>query len=271
MSSPVGGQSYTHGHAEAVLRSHRARTAANSAGYLLPHLRPGDHLLDVGCGPGTISVDLATLLPQGRVVATDLDETALTETRRLVDERGLANVEVQRADTMALPYDDDSFDVVHAHQVLQHVADPVGALTEMRRVCRSGGLVAARDADYLAMAWYPAVAELDLWRDLYRRVARANGGEPDAGRHLLHWARAAGFRHIESTASVWCFAEPEQRSWWSETWSERVRATRFGAQALERGWADRGTLESIAAGWQSWGAAPDGWFAVLHGGVLCRA
>ena len=49
---------YTHGHHESVLRSHRWRTAANSCAYLLPHLRPDMSLLDVGCGPGTITADL---------------------------------------------------------------------------------------------------------------------------------------------------------------------------------------------------------------------
>ena len=53
---------YTHGHAESVLRSHRARTAGNSAAYLLPLLRPTDRLLDVGSGPGTITADLARLV-----------------------------------------------------------------------------------------------------------------------------------------------------------------------------------------------------------------
>ena len=57
---------YTHGHAESVLRSHRTRTAANSAAYLLPHLAPGQRLLDVGSGPGTITADLATLVAPGR-------------------------------------------------------------------------------------------------------------------------------------------------------------------------------------------------------------
>lgn len=109
---------------------------------------------------------------------------------------------------MDLRFADDTFDVVHAHQVLQHVADPVRALREMHRVCRPGGMVAARDADYAAMTWYPAEPGLEEWLALYRRVARVVGGEPDAGRRLLGWAHAAGFADVTPSASTWLYATP---------------------------------------------------------------
>ena len=117
-------------------------------------------------------------------------------------------MDFRTGDVHALDFADGTFDVVHAHQVLQHVADPVQALREMRRVCRPGGVVAARDSDYAAMTWYPAVPELDEWLALYQRVARHNGGEPDAGRRLLAWARAAGFADVDrATAGTWCYAD----------------------------------------------------------------
>ena len=261
---------YTHGHHASVLRSHRWRTAENSAAYLLGRLRPGVSLLDLGCGPGTITVDLAAVVAPGDVTAVDSAPDVLEEAGRLATERGLGNVTFAVADVHALPYADGAFDVVHAHQVLQHVTDPVRALGEMRRVCAEGGIVAARDADYAAMTWYPDVPALDEWLSLYRRVARANGGEPDAGRRLVSWARRAGFRDVTSTASVWCFADPEDRAWWSGTWAERVVRSAFAERALSGGHATRDDLERISAGWRAWGAEEDGWFAVLHGEIICR-
>ncbi|WP_369183227.1 methyltransferase domain-containing protein [Streptomyces sp. Y1] len=262
---------YTHGHQEAVLRSHRSRTAADSAGYLLPELRPGQALLDVGCGPGTITADLAELVgPQGRVVAVDASAEVLARAAEHVAGRGLANVALECADVHRLPYRDGEFDVVHAHQTLQHVADPVAALRELRRVTAPGGVVAVRDVDYASMTWYPEVPELGRWLELYRQVARANGGEPDAGRRLLSWARAAGFAEVTASATTWTFATPERRDWWGGMWADRVTGTAFGRTAVERGFADRAELERIAAGWREWSAAGDGWFAMLHGEILAR-
>jgi SAM-dependent methyltransferase len=184
---------YTHGHHESVLRSHSWRSVENSAAYLLPELRAGRSVLDVGCGPGTITLDLARRVAPATVVGIDTSADVLDGPRRMAA-RAALDVRFEVADIYRLDIPDGSFDVVHAHQVLQHVPDPVEALRSMRRVCAPGGVVAARDADYAAMTWYPRVPELDRWLELYRRIARANGGEPDAGRRLLGWAQVAGVR-----------------------------------------------------------------------------
>ena len=124
----------------------------------------------------------------------------------------MSNVSFAVEDVHALSFADGSFDVVHAHQVLQHVADPVRALREMARVARPGGIVAARDGDYGGFLWYPEIPELDDWLRLYSIAARANGGEPDAGRRLLSWAQRAGLAGVTASASVWCHATAEDRA-----------------------------------------------------------
>jgi SAM-dependent methyltransferase len=263
---------YTHGHHDSVLRSHRWRTAENSAAYLLPALRPGLSLLDVGCGPGNLTVDLAARVAPGAVVGVDRSEPVLDLARAEAAQAGATSVTFQAADAYALPFADGTFDVTHAHQVLQHLADPVAALRELRRVTKPGGVVAVRDADYSGMTWYPPSPTLDEWSALYHEVTQANGAEADAGRRLHSWALAAGFDEdgLVATAGVWCYASAEDRAWWADLWADRCVESDFGRQAVAHGLADEVGLEQLAAGWREWGTAPDGWFAVLHGEVLAR-
>ena len=261
---------YTHGHHESVLRSHRWRTAQNSAAYLLPYLRSGQSLVDIGCGPGTITADLADLVAPGPVTASEVIEPALALARAEVARRGTPNVAFAVADVQALSFPDASFDVVHAHQVLQHLGDPVGALRELRRVARPGGVVAVRDSDYAAFAWYPRLSALDDWLALYHAVTRGNGAEPDAGRHLLAWAHAAGFTEVTASSSTWCFASPADREWWGGLWADRILQSDLATQALAAGLATGADLDRISAGWREWAAHPDAWFSVLHAEIIAR-
>jgi SAM-dependent methyltransferase len=227
-------------------------------------------VLDVGCGPGTITIDLARRAAPGRVVGLDAAADVVAAARTAAGEAGASNLELATGDVYALDHADDSFGVVHAHQVLQHLADPVGALREMRRVCRPSGVVAARDAVYRAMSWYPRSPGLDQWLEVYCSVAEANGGEPDAGSRLKHWCLDAGFASVEVSASAWCFATDDERAWWGETWAERVAGTTLGGRAVELAIATQDELDVMAAAWHDWARAPDARFAVLHGEVLAR-
>jgi SAM-dependent methyltransferase len=264
----MSSERYTHGHHPSVLASHTWRTIANSAAYLEPSLEPGLSLLDVGCGPGTITAEFAERLAPGRVVGLDAAPEVIDRAR---SEFALETLELVVGDAYALPFDDDAFDIVHAHQTLQHVADPVAMLREMRRVARPGGIVAVRDVDYAGTFWYPLAPGLDAWLDLYERVHRSNGGEPDAGRRLAVWARQAGFTDVTPMASIWCFATEPDRQWWGGMWERRILESAFATQAVDRGFATRADLEAISRAWRSWAVDEDGWLAMPHGELILRA
>ena len=265
------GDTYTHGHHASVLRSHEWRTAENSAAYLLPRLRAGARLLDVGCGPGTVTVDLAERVVPGPVLGIDASTDVVDRARARAASRSESDeidVRFEVGDVYALDRDDGAFDVVHAHQVLQHLTDPVAALVEMRRLLAPGGILAVRDSDYGGFVWSPADDRLTRWLELYHQVTARNGAQADAGRHLGAWVRVAGFADIEISTSTWTFADPDSRSWWGELWADRVQQSAFAAQAVEYELADNAELAAIADGWRAWAADPYAFFCVLHAEVL---
>lgn len=257
---------YMHGYSKSVLASHQWRTVQNSAGYLLPFLNKTQHLLDLGSGAGTITCDFTELV--GRVTALELNDKALDITREEAKRR---NVELEYAigDAHALPFEDNTFDVVHTHKVLQHLEDPAQALKEMRRVVKPGGIVGSCDSDYAVFTWFPDNPMLEEWRKLYIDIARSDGGEPNAGRMLLDWALRAGFTDITPGATAWCFATPETRDYWGGMWAKRILNSSIADQARERGVSQQ-ALQDISDGWTRWKDSKNGWFMVPQGTIVAR-
>ena len=263
-------EQYTHGHHESVLRSHEKRTVANSAAYLVPFLQPGLRVLDVGSGAGTITVDLAERVAPGSVTGLDAAADVVEKAAALATQRGVENVSFAVGDAYALDAEPGAYDIVHAHQVLQHLSRPVEALREFRRVVGAEGIVAARDVDYAGVIWYPLLPGLDEWHEVYLQVHRAVSGEPAAGRRLKAWAREAGFADVVSSASFWLFESPEARDWWGSAWADRALHSTFAQHAVGLGITDQAGLERIADGWGEWAAADDGWFFMPHGEIIAR-
>ncbi|MCY4102268.1 MAG: class I SAM-dependent methyltransferase [bacterium] len=263
------GECYTHGYHPAIVGSYTWRTAENSAAFLLPHLRSDAEVLDVGCGPGTITLGLARRA--GRVVGVDMSPEMVEACGALAAREGVANVSFEAGSAYELPFDGDAFDMVYAHQVLQHLADPVAALREFRRVLRPGGLVAVRDSVYATMVHAPVEPAIERWRDIVQEVAAANGGEANAGRYLPGWVRAAGFVEPAVTTSTTTFADAEGRAAWGGMWAVRATESDFARHATAGGFATRGDLEAISAAFTRWADQPSGFWAWLNGEVVAGA
>ncbi|MCH2624984.1 MAG: methyltransferase domain-containing protein [Acidimicrobiales bacterium] len=261
---------YTHGHQPAVVDQHARRTAERCAAFVREIISPDFQILDVGCGPASITVGLGKWVPEGTVTGIDIGGDIVEVARSAVEASGLSNVTVEHASVYELPYKADSFDIVYAHQVMQHLTDPVSALKEMARVARVGGYVAVRDADYYTMSCSPESEMIDEWRRIYCLVARRNGAEPDAGRHLLGWCHQAGLQDVHISASAWSYWTEEDRENWGFSWAERCLTTSFAEQALEYGYATRAELEEIAKGWRAWAKNPSGYFHFINGEALAH-
>ncbi len=258
---------YTHGHHESVVQSHARRRAEVEAWFLLPRLRAGMRLLDAGCGPGTVTTGLARAVSPGEVIGLDAASGVLEHARAHASEEAVDNVSFVAGDVYQLEFADAEFDVVYANQLLQHLTDPVRAIAEMRRVLRPGGLLAVRDADYATMSPYPKFPEFADWNRLYHEVAYRNNAEPDAGRNMPAWVRAAGFGDIEIHPNVVAMEGKEARIW-GRTWSQRILYSGIADQALEYGFADRAELERLSNGWASWAETEAPFFMFTHIAVL---
>ncbi|MGO1949271.1 MAG: class I SAM-dependent methyltransferase [Mycobacteriaceae bacterium] len=260
---------YTHGHGRATLGNHAARTAGDSVGFVLPHLHRDARVLDVGCGPGSITVDIAARIAglggaASQVTGVENTEAPLDAARGLAGQRGV-DARFMTGDAHALPFAGSSFDIVLAHQVLQHLPDPVAALREFSRVTAPGGLVAVRDADYAGMFFHPETAGMRLWQSRYRERATGNGGQPDAARRLVRWALDAGFRsgQLEFSTSTWTYSAGSAQ-WLADSWIARSRETPGAGREPD---ADTG---DICEGWRQWAADPAAVFVMPHGELLIR-
>ena len=265
-SSRPEGERYTHGYHEVIVGSYAQRTAQDCAAFLLPRLRPEARVLDLGCGPGTITVGLARRA--GSVVGVDVSKEMVEQATAFAANAGIDNVRFEVGSVYELPWEDDRFDVVHAHQVMQHLADPVRALREARRVLRPGGLVAVRDADFETMIHAPVEPEIERWRSLHHQVAATNGGEAHAGRFLLSWVLEAGFVEPVVTSSAHTYADTAGRVSWGQMWAVRVLDSDFTRYAIDGGLATQAELREMSSAFRRWASQPDGFWAFLNGEVV---
>ncbi|MEI7478711.1 MAG: methyltransferase domain-containing protein [Actinomycetes bacterium] len=256
---------YTHGHHESVLRSHRWRTVENSSNYLAQVLKSGDLVLDLGCGPGNLSADLAK---KTGATVLGLDNASAAIAAAQGDFGGTHRVSFCVGDGYQLPFADNTFDGTHAHQVLQHSKKPLALLSELYRVTKPGGALGVRDATYSAFRWSPKSPGLDRWLSLYLDLARENEGEPDAGDHLASWVKAAQFRDLQVTETTWNYDDPATCTWWGGLWADRILASNFGAQLKELGWTSPSELEELAQAFRAWSTEPGAWFKVPSTEVL---
>jgi ubiquinone/menaquinone biosynthesis C-methylase UbiE len=261
---PLRHELYTHGHAPAVVRQHAQRTAGEAAAFLLPHLRPDMRLLDVGCGPGSITRGLAEHLPAGQVVGLDLSRETLESARRDAAARGLMNLRYEEGSVYELSFPDGAFDVAYAHQVLQHLRERGLALSEMLRVVKPGGVVAVREVDWSTVAYFPRDPWIDRFIEVHLRTWYRNGGEPQVGRQLRALFNAAGVASLEITASVWCYATRDETVEWGESYADRLLTSPMGERPVEYGYATRSDIEAMAAALRAWGSHPDALWVFTH-------
>ena len=255
-------EQYSHGYDAKMVAYLERRNARTEAAFLVPHLRTGMSLLDCGCGPGTLTTDLAELVAPGQVVGIDIAQSQVTLAQEHARQRGVSNVTFRAATIYELPFPDRSFDVAFAHTVLQHLAEPIRALREIHRVLKAGGLLAVREEDTAGVVFAPSNLLLDQSWDLYVRAWKHNGGDPYFARRHRAVLREVGFVRVVASASCESYGTPEATRWIGEVMARYIPSNLETAVRL--GWADAELVERIGAAWKSWGEHPDAYLAILR-------
>ena len=191
---------YTPGYSAPILSFMEQRTAETHAEFLLPQLMPGWRVLDAGCGPGTITLGLASKVAPGFVTGIDVEDSQFVKSREQAEREGL-NVEFRKASVYQLPFADNSFDAVFSHALLEHLSDPRAALAELRRVLNPGGLIGVRAGDMGGILVDSESEGPAQGLAAYLANREKNSGDPYVGRKLGRLLRKTGFTVLRMTAS----------------------------------------------------------------------
>jgi ubiquinone/menaquinone biosynthesis C-methylase UbiE len=258
---PHPGERYSAGYGTAVLQDLSRRKASREAAFLLPHLRPGSRLLDCGCGPGYLTVDLAQMLSPGEVVGLDMGAEQLEVGRALARTRDVKNIRFEAGTVYSLPFPDRSFDAVLAHAVLYHLGSPQQALAEIFRVLKPGGVLGVRDACTDSDIVTPATPELEKAWKLLSRCVGHNGGNTLLGKRLRPLLREAGFTSILLSASFDTYGTPEETRKMGAAVAELLSQPQIVGVVIEKGLATAEELGAISQAFRVWGDHPDAFCA----------
>ncbi len=236
----MGPEGYTFGYSAAAVALMAFRTAESHAAFLLRELKPQMSLLDVGCGPGTITLGLARAVHPGTVVGIELD---LEQTRHVAEQahdEGL-DLSFARGDVYDLPYSDDSFDAVFLSAVVGNLRHPIDGFRELYRVLRPGGLIGVKEFDHGGNLAFPEPEHIKRVNELANRLRLRNGHDPDSGRKVSSYLDAAGFARIRAKATFENL--PPAPGIQGSPLMESIVREEWGPKFVELGWATQQEID----------------------------
>jgi ubiquinone/menaquinone biosynthesis C-methylase UbiE len=249
-------------------QDYATRTAEHQAAFVLTYLHPGMDLLDLGCGPGTITLGLAKAVSPGHVTGIDHDPLQIEPARALAAERNVTNLTFESGNALSLPYQDGSFDVAFENDLLTHLSkDAVRGAREVYRVLKPGGFFAARDVDVDSVVWGHASDSIKLLDRLFIKWHNLRGSDITLGKRLPQILREAGFTDTLKSVSADTKGDPQATRSHAEITVNLLDGP-FGKAILENGWGDRYTIDRLKESIQEWGEHPDAFFANVHVEVI---
>lgn len=233
---------------------HQASTFVEVERILWPEIgiSPGQSVLDVGCGTGFITNELAKQVYPSKVAGIDISQSLLDECNKAdysscFANRGSqhpVNLSFEEGSIYSIPFASESFDIVYARLIFQHLAEPVRALESILRVLKPGGIVCIVDVD---KGWSGLCPEPDSSVELDQAIIQkhlSQGGDPWVGRKLSYYLSTSGFQQVRTTVSLVdshkiglesffsCLSFGDSNRWGQSQLSGLKRRARVDAQSL---------------------------------------
>jgi ubiquinone/menaquinone biosynthesis C-methylase UbiE len=252
---------------EALMRN---RSAAEYADFVLPSIGRRDRVLDVGCGPGSITVGVAQVA--GHVIGIDVDEAEFAGARVYAAEHGIDNVEFLEGSIYELDLPDASIDVCTLFSMMETLDDPLAGLAEVHRVMKPGGLVGASSIEYGGLILHgPGEPLLRRFYELRLQLWEAQGDVHFyRGRELRGLLLAAGFVQVEAVTTYFSYGTEERVRTFGLGRAADCRDEWYVGGLADQGFADQDEIRAMEQAWIQWAESPDSFAAFAWGRATGR-
>ncbi|KAI6353121.1 hypothetical protein MCOR25_009173 [Pyricularia grisea] len=286
-----------------LARAFEQRTLDNAVPYLrevLQSLPPNFAMLDVGLGPASITISIAKLYPQATIIGLDMPD-ALELARENIKSAGVKNIELVVGSALdikavskypvvsdgsksfdnlspeAATLFEHGFDIVHTHQVHEHVRDPVALMKELHDMAKpDGGLVCCRELDMGLNVIYPEEPVFAKHIEVFKKLLLANGNDPWVGRKLVSNALKAGFKreNIKASVATIAYSTPEERKGFARVMHPgfvSVEILRKKPEVYKAADVTEEFIREANKAWKKWAEETEDGFATLGSGqVVCK-
>ncbi|HEX6331375.1 MAG TPA: methyltransferase domain-containing protein [Actinomycetota bacterium] len=248
----------------------RTRSAAEYADFVLPHIRGSDRVLDVGCGPGSITVGLGEVA--GHAIGVELDDTEFRDARAYTSDHGIHNVEFRAGSIYELDFPEASFDVCTLFAMLETLDDPFRGLAEVRRVLKPGGLIAASSIEYGGLILHgPDEPLLHRFYQLRLQIWDAQGDvHYYRGRELRGLLLAAGFEEVEAFTTYLSYGTEERVRLFGLGRAADCRDEWYVDGVSRYGLGDLEEIHALEDAWVRWAESPNAFAAFAWGRAIGR-
>ena len=210
------------------------RTIENCCAFMEAEIKQSYSILDIGCGPGTITSGFAKMAPHAAVTGIDIHDSQIQLAKKYAQAESYQNLAFQQGSIFELPFPDNSFDLVFVQTVFVHIPDHPKALAEIKRVLKPNGIFANREIINSYVIITPYSQLLEKTKTIFHNGIIAMGGRPDAGLFMGESIMEAGFRDLKQSMKWERSPEGDTEHFLNIT--SPILHGELGLQAIRNGW-----------------------------------